>query len=186
MFKTFLIISLLAIAALAFDMQPISVASHVRLEPPVGITPTAELPVADNLARIAIAFALPDSFMLPSNAIIEALLTVKIIPDAELAHGQPLEIFCIPQTASPTSALAFAEITEDMLNVSEVGIYDPETGTVFFEIAHMLQRAAIGDFPFYGIALVPAKGSGTFRISPEVGAIDLRVAYAIGKREVER
>ena len=178
---------MLALIALcfAFDTQPIEVASHARLEPPPSADSTIGLPAADHLARIAITFDFPENFMSPTTAILEALLVIKIVPDAELDEDTPLELYCIPLTASPTGLDAFTEISEDLLSVSEAGAYDPETGTVFFEIAHMLQRAAIGDFAFHGVILVPAKGCGTFRITHAEYAIDLRVAYAIGKREAE-
>jgi len=189
MFKHICIIALAIVSICsAFETQPIAVASYRMLEPSVGATHTAGLPVADNLRRGAIAFTFPDSFFLPTTAILEALLTVKIVPDAPFVESAaPLAVYCIPLTAPIGSSSAWTDITEDLVNrYSEVAFYNPDSGTVFFEIAHILQSAAIGDIRIYGLILSPASESGAFRISTEPTAIKFDCAFGIGKRQVER
>ena len=175
---------IIALACAQFHGEPISVASHRILEPPEWARHTEDSPVADELARAAIAFDLPDSLLQPTTAIVEAFLIVKIIPDEELSERQTLDIFCIPQTESLTSASVWTSITDELLTVSEVGTYDPESGEVFFEISTMLQSASDDIFRFRGLILVPAENSPTFRISSEPDAISLKCEYRPGKREV--
>jgi hypothetical protein len=186
--KLFFAILTIIIAASAFETQPIAVASYRMLEPSIGATHTAGLPVADNLRRGAITFTFPDSFFLPTTAILEALLTVKIVPDAALVESSaPLAVYCIPLTAPIGGPSAWTDISADLVNnYSEVAFYNPDSGTVFFEIAHILQSAAIGDIRLYGLILLPASESGAFRISTEPNAIKFDCAYGIGKRQVER
>jgi len=184
--KLFFAISAIIVAASAFETQPIAVASYRMLEPSVGATHTADLPVADNLRRGAIAFTFPDSFFSPTTAILEALLTVRIVLDVPLVESSaPLAVYCLPLTAPIGGSSAWTDITADLVNnYSEVAFYNADSGTVFFEIAHILQSAAIGDIRLYGLILLPASESGAFRISSEPNAIRFECAYGIGKREV--
>lgn len=166
-----------------FYGEPIAVESHIRLEPPAGIGRSVSLPVADNLPRLCVVFDFPDSLFLRTTAIVEAFLVVKVIPDEPLHSRQTLDIYCIPQTASPTSSSAWTTITDSLLRYSEVGTYDPETGEVFFEISSILRAIRDGEIHCYGLSLVPAKNSPTFRLSPEPDAISLKCEYRPGKRE---
>jgi hypothetical protein len=180
----------IAIAAVslctALEMRPIAAATNVRIEPPMGARHTDGFPIADSLSRVAITFTFPDSFFLPTTAILEAILTIKITPDLS-ASTAPKVYYCIPLISLLSVGTGWSSIDESLLNsYSEVGFYDPDSGTVFFEIGRILQSAATGDVAFHGIVIVPAEGSPACRVSAVPRAIDLKASYAIGKREPTR
>ena len=167
-----------------FHGEAISVTGNRTIRPPEGARHTENFPVADNSPREAIIFDFPDSLFRPTTAIVEAFLIVKIVPDEELSENRTLDIFCFPQTESMTGAEAWIGITNELLEFSELGTYNPETGEVFFEISHILQSIRDSEVAHHGFILVPAAHSPSFSISDDRDAISLKVEYRPGKKEI--
>jgi len=68
------------------------------------------------------------------------------------------------------------------MEYAEFGVYDEEEGILFSEIARLLYAANEGDIDFYGVIIIPTKGSPAFRLVDTVSPIDFRTANFNGAR----
>lgn len=180
-------IILIATIAMAFELQPIDIARMGRITPgPVDDIETPDsLIIEAALARPIILFDLPDGFLDEDNLIMEAILIVNITPDIAMVAAEPLTAYCVPITNSVLATPTWSSLSSAYdLDYGEFGVYDPDEGTIFFEISRMLYAATDDEIEFYGVMLISAHGSPGFTISAGLDPIDFSVAWFPGSKEV--
>lgn len=186
-FVIFIVTFAIATDIVAFDTRPIDIARTGRITPGPGaiVTSPDSVTIDASLSRPIIIFDLPDGFLDEDNLILEALLTVRITPAIDWDGTSPITAYCIPITASvgPTPTWGSLHSAYD-IDYGEFGVFKPDSGTIFFEVSHMLYSATDGDVSFHGVMLIPASGSAGFSISAVPNPIDFRVANFPGKKEV--
>ena len=140
------------------------------------------LPIADTLPRYSLAFDFPRELFSDSTAIIEAFLLVKIEPVIH-AEVNPFDVYFVPLSGDLSDA---RRISESDFRYAVAGIYDPDSGEVFFEISPVLRAIRDGEISARRFALVPGGNGVPFRLSGSVSeAISLRCEYRPGKRNPE-
>lgn len=180
-------IMLFASAAFGFDCQPIAIDRTASISLPSGtpvVSPDSML-IEEALPRPIITFDLPDGFLDEDNLIMEALLTIKITPDVSWDRENPVIAYCVPVTSAVDVSPTWASLnTAYEIEYGEFGKYDPDDGTIFFEISRMLYAATDGDVDFYGVMLIPARESAAFAISTDPNPVDFSAASFPGGKEV--
>ena len=179
------LIIIVAFSLLA-ERNEIAVARFNRIAPSVGtivVSPDSAT-LAVRMPRDVIVFTLPDSFLAPSNLIMEAPLTIHITPNVGWDSTMQLEAYCVPITSPISGIPTWASLSSAyILDFSEFSIYHPETGTLFFEIAPMLYAATEAEVNFYGVMIIPSKISYGFSISPIPNPIEFGAQYYPGKKD---
>ncbi len=144
--------------------------------------PSEGLPIADSLPRYSLTFDFPRNLFSDSTAIIEAFLVVKIEPVVH-AEVKPFDVYFVPLSGDLSDA---RRISEGDFRYAVAGIYDPDSGEVFFEISPVLRAIRDGEISARRFALVPGRNGFPFRLSGPVSeAISLRCEYRPGKRNPE-
>jgi len=181
-------ISVVAFAIMAFETHPIDIDGVSRIAAPSGasIVTADSLIIEAALPRQIITFDLPLGFLDEDNLIMEALLTIKIAP-ASLTYtsdSAPINAYCVPVTSPVGPSVTWASISDAYnMEYGEFGVYNPDEGTLFFEISRMLYAATESDLDFYGVMIIPALESEGFIIPSVVDPVDFRVAYYPGAKE---
>ena len=182
---------IIATIAMAFELQPVDIARDYELTPPAGVaveTPDSNI-IEARLPRNVIVFDFPDGYFDEDNLIMEAVLKISIEPTEivgyEAAEHRPIEAICVPLTRAVVSPTWASLNSAYDIEYAEVGIYDEEEGILFFEIARFLYDVVEGDLDFYGVMIIPSKGSPPFEIADVDAPIDFRTANFIGARATE-
>ncbi|RKZ27698.1 hypothetical protein DRQ36_11400, partial [bacterium] len=129
-------------SAFGFDCQPIDVARTTEISPGGVVVSPDSIILNISAPRPIIIFDLPDGFLDEDNLIMEALLTIKITPDISWDRETPIAAYCLPITSAVDASPTWASLQSAYnMEYGEFGIYDPDDGTIFFEISRMLYAA---------------------------------------------
>ena len=170
-----------------FEGVSIPLSSVAEISPPGGMMHphTSELPIADTLPRVGLSFDFPHDLFSSTTAIVEAFLTVNLVPvfSGLSAEPRPFEVYLVPKVEGDITD--WERISPDVFKYAIGGVYDPGTGEVFFEISPLLRAIRDGDVSARGFMLVPGRDAPPFRLSTEPDAISIKCEYRPGKKKPE-
>jgi len=190
--KLIILSLIIVVATIAFELHPVDVDRNFQLTPPPGATidsPDSNYLEA-KLPRNVLTFDFPAGYFDEDNLIMEAVLKVAVEPTAVIGYEaeahRPIEAVCVPLTSAPGGSPTWASLNAAYnMDYAEFGVYDAEEGILFFEIARLLYAANDGEIAFYGVMIIPTKGSPSFRILDTGSPIDFRTANFYGARATE-